>query len=47
VAGELEALLENETLPVELLVVCGAKVTVNGMLFPAAIVTGNVIPLSE
>jgi hypothetical protein len=47
VAGELEALLMKERLPVELAAVSGAKVTVNGTLCPAGIVTGNAIPLSE
>jgi hypothetical protein len=42
---ELEARLANERLPEELPAACGANVTVKGMLCPAAMVTGNVIPL--
>ena len=42
VAGELEALLSNVTLPVEASAVCGAKVTVKEALFPAGTVAGNV-----
>lgn len=47
VPGEFVALLTKETLPAELPAVCGANVTVNGMLCPAGTVSGKVIPPTE
>jgi hypothetical protein len=44
--GLFEALLTNETLPLELPVAEGAKVRVRDVLPPAARVTGRVIPLA-
>lgn len=45
--GEFEALLRNESVPEAVPAACGSKVTVKGALCPAAMVTGNVIPVSE
>lgn len=45
--SEIEALLRKEMLPEELPPVVGAKVTINGMLWPTGMVTGKVIPLRE
>jgi len=46
-AAEFEALLVNELTAEALPDVCGVNVRVNGMLCPAAIVSGKVIPLNE
>jgi hypothetical protein len=46
-AGEFPALLAKETFPDEVPAACGVNVTVNDTLFPAATVTGNVMPLTE
>ena len=46
-AAEFEALLVNEPVAEALPDTCGANVSVNGTLCPAAIVSGKVIPLSE
>jgi hypothetical protein len=43
---ESEALLENKILADVLPLTCGANVSVKGTLCPAAIVTGNVMPLN-
>jgi hypothetical protein len=43
--GVLEALLENDNVPLAVPEICGAKVRVNGTLCPAFRVTGKVIPL--
>jgi hypothetical protein len=45
--GEFEALLTKEMLPGALPAAAGAKVTVKETLFPAATVTGKLIPLTE
>jgi hypothetical protein len=45
--AEFEALLVNAPIAEALPDVCGMKVTVNGTLCPAAMVSGRVIPLSE
>ena len=45
-AGELVALLTNDTEPVELPAAAGAKLTVAVVLAPAATVRGKVIPLT-
>jgi hypothetical protein len=45
--GEVEALLKNETCPVTLPDDCGANVTENGILVPAGMVTGKLIPLKS
>jgi hypothetical protein len=47
VLGVSEASLINVRLPGELPADCGINVTVKETLWPAATVTGNVIPLSE
>jgi hypothetical protein len=44
--GELEASLTTDTLPEALLVVAGAKFTVNEVDAPAARLRGKVIPLT-
>ena len=46
-AAALAALLTNEKVAAAVPEARGAKVRVNGMFCPAAIVTGNAIPLSE
>ena len=46
-AATFEALLENEPVAEALPDVCGVKASVNGTLCPAAIVSGNLIPLIE
>lgn len=46
-AATFEALLVNEPVVEALPDVCGVKVSVNGTLCPAAIVSGKVIPLIE
>jgi hypothetical protein len=46
-AAEFELLLVNEPIAEALPDVCGVKVSVNGTLCPAAMVSGKVIPLSE
>src|SRR5205814_135240 len=46
-AGEFEASLKNEMLPVELPEDAGVNVTPNDTLLPAATVVGNVMPLTE
>lgn len=45
--GELAALLTKVTLPLAAPAASGVKVTVKDRLFPAEIVTGKLIPLSE
>jgi hypothetical protein len=45
VLGSVEALLTKSRLPGELPAVCGENVTVKETLFPAATVTGKLIPL--
>lgn len=45
--GDVEALLTNETDPVEVPDAVGVNVIVNPELWPDAIVFGNVIPLKE
>ena len=45
--GEFEALLVKEPFAEALPAAWGEKVSVNGTLCPAAIVSGKVIPLSE
>jgi len=45
--GEFEASLRKVMVPEEAPSFCGAKVTLNGTLCPAAMVTGNVTPLTE
>ncbi len=45
--GELEAVLTKEMPPGALPPLCGAKVTLKETLWPAAMVTGNVMPLTE
>ena len=47
VRGESTALLTKDIVPGALPAVCGAKVTVYWMLFPAFTVNGNVTPLTE
>jgi hypothetical protein len=45
--GEFAALLRNEMVPERVPAACGANLAVKEMLWPAATVTGKVIPLSE
>ena len=47
VAGEFDASLKNEMLPLELPEDAGVKVTPKDTLLPAATVDGKVIPLNE
>ena len=46
-AATFEALLVNEPVAEALLDVCGVKVSVNGTLCPAVIVSGKEMPVSE
>ena len=47
VVEEVEALLVKEMLALAVPLVCGANVTVNGILCPAAMVRGRVMPLKR
>lgn len=47
VPGEFEALLYSDALPFADPALCGVKVTANETLWPAAIVSGKEIPLTE
>ena len=47
IVEELEASLANVMFAEAVLCACGAKVTVNEAVFPAAIVSGNATPVTE